>query len=44
MNAIGHTPARFNKRAGVGTIGILEWKFLLKTRTMPVGRWQPEDT
>jgi hypothetical protein len=29
MNAIGHTPARF-KRAGVGTNGILECKYLSK--------------
>jgi hypothetical protein len=28
-NVIGHTPARF-KRAGVGTNGILECKFLSK--------------
>jgi hypothetical protein len=36
MNAIGHTHARF-KRACVGTNGILERKFLSKTRTVPAG-------
>jgi hypothetical protein len=35
MNAIGHTRVRF-KRTCVGSNGILECKFLPKTRTVPI--------